>query len=393
MSFDQFFLFVVMAIAIYFLTRQGVRRAVRSGVPTQVYLRYVYPRRVAVAYDHGNAPLAERQIYHAYLAQLTAPKDADRELALKYLEQLPISQELVDHLIEALPQQSKRALQLRMVQLLRTAMIELEHGSYAAKDNFESGLPEWSRAISVWLAVIILVALRWSWLTQLAGVYFIVITVVLLGIALLAVTWVTTDRKMFVRVAGLMSGLVLAGLWFFSNNSHAGLDSTPQKSLENYGLGATQLQITYPRWLTIDNVGSCTAEVTITVFGTPNPPVNPIEISFLYNHADLFVSDNNCQALSPSFNLNTANTAGLPYQFYIMLPRRDVLAKRQIVVTPQVRDSANNGQPYPATNLEFTIQLEDPLWEGIRNIGQVLFGATTISSFLVALYAWYRQRA
>jgi hypothetical protein len=186
---------------------------------------------------------------------------------------------------------------------------------------------------------------------------------------------------------------VLAGLWFFSNNSHAGLDSTPQKSLENYGLGATQLQITYPRWLTIDNVGSCTAEVTITVFGTPNPPVNPIEISFLYNHADLFVSDNNCQALSPSFNLNTANTAGLPYQFYIMLPRRDVLAKRQIVVTPQVRDSANNGQPYPATNLEFTIQLEDPLWEGIRNIGQVLFGATTISSFLVALYAWYRQRA
>lgn len=392
MGLEQFLLLIIIVGGIYWATRQLVRWAVRRGVPTQIYLRFIYPRRMALAYAKGDISSAERQVYGAYLAQLTAQKESDRELAVQYLEQLPASAELVDRLIEALPQQATRALQLRLAQLLQSALSDLEHSSSAAQKNFESGLPDWSRAISVWLTIIFVVALSWRWWTQLGAIYFLVATAAILGMALWALTWVISDRKLFIRLSGLIVGLTLAGLWAFSDYNHTGLDSTPRRSLAAYGLGPTEVQITYPRWLTMADVNQCSDEVTLTVFGGSPSSVNPIELSLLYDHANLFVGDKNCQAIIPSFNLDASNPAGTPYQFYVMLPRPDVLAKGQIAITPQVRDSMHNGPPYPATNLEFSIQLEDPVWQVIRSIGQILFGATGVSSFVVGLYAWYRQR-
>ena len=89
MGFEQILLLVIIVGAIYWATRQLVRWVVRRGVPTQVYLRFIYPRRMALAYAKGDISSAERQVYGAYLAQLTAPKEPDRELAVQYLEQLP----------------------------------------------------------------------------------------------------------------------------------------------------------------------------------------------------------------------------------------------------------------------------------------------------------------
>jgi hypothetical protein len=390
---DQFLLFIGIAFTSYFFSRLLVRGLVRSGLPTRAYLRYIYPKRVATAYNKGDAGFAERQVYQTYLAQLTAAKETDRELAVQYLAQLPASQALIDRLMAVLPQQTKKSLQLRMVQLLRTALLEVQPDSLAAKDNFESGLPQWSRAITIWLAIVIVVTLRWSWLMQLNAVFFSLTTLVLLGGLLLPVTWVVSDRQMFVRVAGVLIGLMLAGLWAFSDYTHAGVDSTALVSLEQYNLGSARVQIAYPRWMTINDVGKCNDEILITVFGSVNPVVNPIEVSLLYSHADLFVGDQKCQVVVPSLNVVTTDLAGLPNEFYVKLPRREVLAKQQITITPQFRDSKNNGPLIPARELDFTIQLEDPFWEVIRTIGRILFGTTSISSFLVALYAWSRRKS
>jgi len=103
MSLDLL-LSIALGIALYFLARQLVRWAVRTGLPTRVYLRTIFPRRMAAAYDKGDAGSADRQVYGAYLAQLTSAKQAERELAIRYLEQLPATPELIDRLMEALPQ-------------------------------------------------------------------------------------------------------------------------------------------------------------------------------------------------------------------------------------------------------------------------------------------------
>ena len=392
MVIGQILVAVIVGLVVFTVVRQVVRWTIATGVPTTLYLKVVYPRHTLVAHARGDAKQADRQIYKAYLAQLTAPRDADREIAVKYLEQLSPTQELANRLIAALPLQRRRAIQTRMAQLLRKTLGDLERGNHIAKSDFEDQLPDWSRAVSVWITEVALVGLGWSWLAQLSIGPFIVISLIALGVTLLSLTWIISDRSSILRLGGLLLGLALAGLWSFSEVSHAGIDSTARRSLAAYGLGDVEVQLSYPRWLTAEDLTDCSDKITLTVFGNLHPEVSPIEMLLAYNHANLYLANKECNAVSSRLDIPTNNLAGEPVEFFVKLPRREILSTSAITVTPAVRDPAKGGPYFPALDLSFAIQLEDPLWQTIRDLCKFGFGVTTAPALLAILYRWYRKK-
>ena len=392
MVIGQILVAVIVGLVVFTVVRQVVRWTIATGVPTTLYLKVVYPRHTLVAHARGDAKQADRQIYKAYLAQLTAPRDADREIAVKYLEQLSPTQELANRLIAALPLQRRRAIQTRMAQLLRKTLGDLERGNHIAKSDFEDQLPDWSRAVSVWITEVALVGLGWSWLAQLSIGPFIVISLIALGVTLLSLTWIISDRSSILRLGGLLLGLALAGLWSFSEVSHAGIDSTARRSLAAYGLGDVEVQLSYPRWLTAEDLTDCSDKITLTVFGNLHPEVSPIEMLLAYNHANLYLANKECNAVSSRLDIPTNNLAGEPVEFFVKLPRREILSTSSITVTPAGRDPAKGGPYFPALDLSFAIQLEDPLWQTIRDLCKFGFGVTTAPALLAILYRWYRKK-
>ena len=391
MGADQILIFAVLAPFVFVVIRQAVQWAVDSGLPTRLYLRYVYPRRTLEAHLKGDARLAEQQVYRSYLAALTAGADGDREIALQYLAQLPATQELADGLIKALPRQNRRDLQMRMLRLLRYSLAELGKSDHEPQPGFANRLPAWSQAISVWITEAVLIALSWSRLAQLAIGPFIVISLMALTAALLPLTQLVPDKWSIVKLAGLILTVGLGLLWWFSEVTHAGMDSTPRRLMDAYGFSHLEVQIAYPRWLMADDVDSCDDRVAVSVFGSNPLAAPPIEISFQYDHEELFVSNKDCHAISPSFLIGTSNPAGEPAEFFVKPMRRESLARGSIRVTPLVRNPANGEQRLPAVDLAFTIQLEDPIWQTIRDIGKI-GGASSVPAFLAIAYGWYRRK-
>ncbi len=391
MGADQILAIAILAPFVFVVIRQIVQWVVDSGLPTRLYQRYVYPRRTLAAHLKGDAGLAERQIHRSYLAQLSAGASGDREIALQYLAQLAATPELAHGLIKALPHQNRRDLQMRLLRLLRNTLAELEKGNHEARSGFEDRLPAWSQAISIWLTEVALIILGWSRLAQLSIGPFIVISLIALAAALLPLARLVSDRRSIVRFAGLILAVGLGLLWWFSEVTHAGMDSTSRRLMEAYGFPHIEMQIAYPRWLMADDIDACDDKVTISVFGDNHPAAQPIEISLQYDHTDLLVSNQDCRAISPSFLIGTSNPVGELAEFFVKPMRRESLTRGAITVTPLVRNPASDSQRLPAVDLTFTIRLEDPIWQTIRDIGK-LGGASSVPAFLAIVYSWYRKK-
>ncbi len=391
MTADSILVLALLAPLVFVVVRQAVQRVFDGGLPTRLYLKHVYPRRTLAAHLTGDARSAERQIYESYLAQLASGSERDREIALQYLAQLAATQELADALIQALPLQNRRDLQMRMLRLLRDTLVDLANSHQPARPGFEDRLSTWSLAVSVWITEIALVAMGWTWLAQLSIGPFIVVSLIALAAALLPLARLVADRRSILRLAGLIVAVGLGLLWWFSEVTHSGVDSTPRRSMEVYGFRQVEVQIAYPRWLKSDNVGACVDKVTISVFGNNHLAADPIEISLHYDHADLSISNENCHTISPSFLIDTSNPVGEPTEFFVKLLRRESLTRESVTLTPQVRHPASGAQHLPAVDLAFTIQLEDPTWQTIRDLGKI-GGATSVPAFFAIVLSWYRKK-
>ncbi len=383
---------IILAVVVLVLVHQLIRWTIDSRIPAQLYLKYIYPRRTTAALEKGDARQAERQVYRAYLERLLDPDPTAREIAIQYLAHLTASHDLTERLIEALRLPQRSEVQEQLARLLRDALHDLSKSSSTTHARLNHAPPAWRWALTIWITEAILMAISWFWLPQVSLEQFVLLGVVVAVITFLPLTWLVREKRWLVQFASLSTGIVLAALSSFSNMAHAGTGLTPLVSLDAYGFENVTMQIAYPRWLTADDVDSCTTraeKVTIMAYGADRPKPDPLEISFKSDLSTLNIVDKDCLPVESRFVIGTFNSAGEPVNFFLKPANREVLARQKITMTPIVRNLDPNTDPtaFPVGELAFAVWLEDPIWKTIRDIAMIGAGVATLPAFVAFLLA------
>ncbi len=394
---DLFPISLIVAMVVLVLVRQGIQLVIRSRLPARMYLRYIYPRRMTQAYDRGDARQAEQQVYRAYLDQLLDPNPVARNIAVQYLEQLTATRELAQKLIEALSNQRRNDVQERLARLLRNTLHDLAKNDSAKSPGHHLSQPAWSWALTIWLTEAILIVVGWFLLPPVSLEQFLLLGLIVTIVTYLPLTWIVRRKRLLVQFTVLSTGIALAVLWSFSEMVHTGTGFTPRVGLDAYGFEGVQVQIAYPRWLTAEDVGSCSDradKVTIMVLGAERPGSDPIEISFMNDLTVLNITNKDCGSVGTRFNVSTSSSAGEPIDFYVRPTNREVLTRSSVTMRPLVRNPNSEAYvpAFPVGELTFEISLEDPVWKAIRDICKVGAGVTTLPAFLSYLIDRIRKR-
>ena len=396
MDMGQIITSFILAGVIFTSVRMSVRWVVNNGLFARIYLKYVFPRLTIAAYDRGDAALAEQHIYTAYLIQLSARRQADRERAVQYLNNLSATQELANRLIEALPLQQRLSVKTRMAELLRRTLAELEKNDRTAGPLMSRKIAVWSRAISIWLTELIVLILIGLWLPPESIGQFMLIGLAVFIMTFLPLRWLVQDKQRLLTWAAIGIALSLAALWAFSGVAHADMESTRRISMEDYGYPGVEVQITYPAWLLADDIETCPRKVTVTVFGAPTSRVGPIAISLSYEHKTLSLTGKGCGTISPSTSITTTNPAGEPAEFFVAPADLGALSEKTATIVPMIMPMSGNAvrgqQAVKADELAVTLQFEDPVWKIIRDLCKFGAGVTTLPAFMWFVYEQMRKK-
>ena len=392
MDLGQIITSVILAAAIFVIVRWLVHWVVNNGLFARIYLKHVFPRLTIAAYERGDAALAEQHIYTAYLIQLSARRQADRERAVQYLNNLSATQELANRLIEALPRQQRLSVKTRMAELLRRTLADLEKSNRTAGPLMSRRIAAWSRAISIWFTELIVLILIGLWLPLESIGQFMLIGLVVFIVTFLPLRWLVQDKHRILTWAAIGIAGSLAALWAFSGVAHTGVDGTPRMSMEAYGYPGVEVMITYPGWLLADDIDTCLRKITVTVFGTPASQVGPIGILLGYERKTLILGGKGCVAISTSTSINTTNPVGEPAEFFVAPTDLNALSAKKVTITPLISSVAQGQQLVSARELAVTIQLEDPIWKIIRDLCKLGTGAATLPAFIWFVYEQSRKK-
>ncbi len=383
---------ILLAFVVLVLVRQLIRWTVQSRLPARLYLKTIYPRRTSTALEKGDARQAERQVYRAYLERLLDPNPAAREIALQYLAQLTATYELSEKLIEALHLPQRSDVQERLARLLRDTLHDLSKTGSTTHARLNHTPAAWEWALTIWITEAILLISSWFWLPSVSVEQFVLLGIGAAVITFLPLTWLVREKRWLVQFTALSAGIVLAALSSFSSTVHGGTGFTPLVPLDAYGFKNVAVQIAYPRWLTADDVESCTAradKVTMMAYGADRSEGDPIEISFISDLRTLNVVDKDCLPVESRFVVGTSNPAGEPVTFFLKPANREILAQQKITMTPVVRNANLKAgiTAFPVGELAFVVRLEDPIWKAIRDICLIGAGVATLPAFLALITA------
>ena len=335
------------------------------AVRDNLYLKHISPRRIDDALGREDANLADEEQFNAKLAQLSAWRYDDKELAVGYFENVAPPNEraakrLVETLIKVLPHQHRRSTQARMACLLCKVLRPQKDGKK------EPARRDWSLIISAWLIEIVLVVMSWPNLIRLP-----MWNTALVGLAVFIVTFfplvaIVRDRRRILQLAVAAVGIVSAGLWAFSDYAHTRI-LIKRHQLDAYGKIA--VEISYPSWLTTDDIDSCTNKaIILSLVGNASSATRVITISLNYDHAVLLPVNKKGDAISPVFPIVATEPFAQPVEFCLRPKDRHVLSKQMTAITPHVESPISSEQAVPIKELAFDIQLEDPTWKIFREI-------------------------
>jgi len=390
MPIERVLILIVLIPVVYLALYQIVQWIIRRGLLDWIYRQFFFPRRTLHAHLRGDAQLADQQIYRSYLSLLVSGNDGQRDLALQYLAQLPATPNLAHALIINLPRERRPESRARLSRLLRFTLNELERQTTASDWSAPNRRAAWARAFSTWLTELVLILVHWSWLAQMSIGEFLIAALLGLIVALLPMFALLRNGRAVLRLAVAIILVSIAGMWWFSETAHTGQGSTPVRPLSTYGIDGVSVQITYPQWLTGEDINDCTDKIVVYVYGNRATLTQTADIVIPLDRARLASTDTSCQAQDSVIPISHASPAGEPFRLHVQVLNREALAKGPMSVVPVVLNPTI-GQALPAADLAFTIQFEDATWQTIRDVAK-LAGSTSATALIVLAVTWYRKQ-
>jgi hypothetical protein len=192
------------------------------------------------------------------------------------------------------------------------------------------------------------------------------------------------DWRRVGKITLMAIAVFFAGLYFYSTSEHAGTDSVEVEDLASYGMPGVGLHISYPKWITADDIGATNGVVIVTAVDGSYVQSGTLTVLFDCDPDTFMTVDEDGSLKDPILEIDV----GRKQAFYLQPRDQKVLTTeaKSVIVTHLKTGTGVHTIP----DLEFPVKLESPTWKMARDWSSG-FTPVPLPSFLMATFSvgWF----
>ncbi|MBI5952236.1 MAG: hypothetical protein HY865_11310 [Chloroflexi bacterium] len=357
-----------------------------NGLFENLYLKYIQNsvKSFFTLQAEPNPDSAWNQVAYAkiYEIGLRSVETGKKIQNISYLRNMSLEPALIDELIEIIPDQNDRNVQIKLLGFIQDALKKISsQGTKNSPQKTKNSLSprvtveNWAGAFSAWLTGTFLALYIWFTLDN-YDIYNIIVIGVFLCVFMswpiikLAVSGFAKLSSVWVVITTVLLILGVRSLIFHSEVNKVTLD------LKQYGYPGDTIIIRHPTWLTVKDIDSCDPRRSIA---TQIVSQNSLTLEFDYDRNYILMKNDSCHAAYPQFTSNSFELFAAP------LGRKSLEQQSYTKITPMLIDGTKK---IPLDELIMNIRMEHPFWDHLFE----LVGAVTGSYGVLAVVKWLVER-
>lgn len=243
--------------------------------------------------------------------------------------------------------------------------VEYEQGPSLA--DFQDRLGRWLPALLIWASEILTFVLTWRLLDQLEihTLVLIAVVAVLVGILpslTLAASWVS-----FLISVSIVVAVVSGSFWYVADRKHTQLERVSARPFIDEGIEELQMSITYPKWLTTDQIDSDDTKGRQIVVEVDE--ADQAEFFLDYDCTVVHIRDDD-DTFDP-FPITVEGSGLQRFELYLQAADRNAFGVSATTITPTLQ-LAGRAERLQAEELKLEVEMEDPIWREFRDICRLI---------------------